>query len=163
MSHRAFIQAEPFPAAYLSARWGMSPTEVEQANGSSLRPPVSGRRFYQSQPGAEGRYKTLEASGQKFLGREAAVSYTFKDNRLFTYHVFVADDDAAGLDTDMRRYLTRVFGPLAGSVEEEDSSLKEIWHFKDRMVNYWFFEDELAILKKFKAGFGVVYKPIETD
>ena len=60
----------------------------------------------------------------------------------------------------MRRYLVREFGPNFMPTEDE-TALKLIWQFKDRIVNYWFYEDDMALSQKFKAGFGVVYKPIE--
>ena len=148
------------PQAFLNARWGMSVMEVERANHSRLEMSVSGSRFYRGAPDTEKRSQTWESRGQKFLGRPAVVSYTFLDNRLFICHVFISDKDADVLDKDMKQYLIRVFGGRY-SLTEDETSLKMVWHFKDKIVNYWFYEEDLALIGKFKAGFGVVYKPIE--
>lgn len=145
------------PRAFLNAAWGMSPAQVKEASHSILAPSASSDRFYRPAPGTENRTQTLEAHGQKFLGREAVVSYTFLDDRLFSYHVFTSDSDADRLDADMRRYLVRIFGTKYSPVED-DSSLKMVWQFKDKLVNYWFYEEDLALAAKFKAGFGVEYK-----
>ncbi len=148
------------PGAFLNSRWGMSASQVQEANRLPLRPSVFGSRFYRAAPSAESRVRTFEAGGQKFLGRPAVVNYTFLDDRLFTFHVFTSGSDADALDADMRGYLIRAFGTRFNSVDDE-SSLKMVWHFKDKLVNYWFYEEELALSVKFKAGFGVVYKPME--
>ena len=120
--------------AFLNARWGMTPQQVEAAN--------------------PGQYQGTEQRGVKFLGREAAVSYTFRGDRLYAYRVFVSDEDADTLDADMRRYLVRTFGD-GPSESEEESALKLIWQFKDRIVNYWLLKEEFSVRPKYTAGFGV--------
>ena len=64
----------------MKARWGMSPDEVMTANQISLSTPKTNKRFFSPKEGEEGRFKVLAAQGQRFLGREADVYYTFKDN-----------------------------------------------------------------------------------
>lgn len=143
----------------MKARWGMSPDEVMATNQISLSAPMTNKRFFSPREGEEGRFKVLTAQGQRFLGREADVYYTFKDNKLCMYHIFVSDNDEARLDADMRKYLTRKWGGQEGGAQE-DATLKLVWQFKDRNVNYWLYEEEMSLTAPFKAGIGVTYKPL---
>lgn len=138
----------------------MSHKQVAAANRAVLKPASFARQLYKVAPGLEGRYETWETHTQKFLGRDAVISYSFVEDQLFTFHIFTSGDDEEALDADMSRYLNRVFGPRSSNIED-GSSLKRVWHFKDRNVNYWLYEEEIALRQRFKAGFGVVYKPIE--
>lgn len=146
--------------AFMKARWGMSPDEVMAANQITLFPPHTNKRFFSPKEMEGDRHKTLQSSGQLFLGREAEVYYTFKDNRLCMYHVFVSDSDEELLDKDMRNYLNRKWGETAGTPQEDESTLKLLWQFKDVIVNYWLYQDEMALKSHFKAGVGVTYRPI---
>ena len=149
--------------AFLNARWGMSQTQLERANGRKLRPAVSHRKFYSVKKGVldKTRYKALrEDAGRSFLGREAEITYIFFDDRFFSYHVFTRDRDASTLDRDMRKFLFGRFGETFQSVEN-GRPLKMIWNQKDAIVNYWFSEVDLNLGEKYTAGYGVVYRPIE--
>jgi hypothetical protein len=146
--------------ALLNAEWGMSKAQVEASNRVQLQPSASGNRFYRAAPGTEKRYQTWETPDQAFLGRRGIASYTFFDDKLLAYHIFTSGNDAEDLDEDMRRYLIRVFGKNYSPIED-GTTLKLIWQFSDKTVNYWFYEDEMTLTKKFKAGFGVVYNPAQ--
>ncbi len=123
----------------------------------SLEPVVDNKRFYYDAQADPSRYRSYEQPGVKFLGRQAKVTYTFHDGRLFTYHVFVSDMDGEKLNADLRRYLARTFGDRSSS-QEEGSMLKLVWQFKDKTINYWFMEEELSLRPKYTAGFGVSVK-----
>ena len=142
-------------SAFLNAAWGMTPSQVEQANGSALERAPSSERFYQAPDSDRFRYGSYQRQGIRYLGREATITYTFRDDRLFAYHVFVSDTDGGALDADVRRYLTRVYGPDASPEEDEQSALKLIWHFRERIVNYWFMKDELSMSPRYTAVIGV--------
>ena len=133
----------------------MSLKEVESANNLTLLPVDGSKRFY-SDAGADTieRYRSYDDRTARFLGWGATVTYTFRDDRLFAYHVFVTDSDGERLDREFRAYLKRIFGEGAGE-PNDGAALKLIWHFKERIVNYWFIEDELSLRSKFTAGFGV--------
>ncbi len=121
----------------------------------------SALRFYTPRPGIEdSRYQTWRSEGQRFLGRTAVIHYTFLDDRLFAFHVFITDSDGQKLDSDMRRYLVARFGTQF-SREEEDPALKLLWQSKERTVNYWFYERESSLLGRFKAGYGALYHSFE--
>ena len=138
----------------------MSPEEVAEANHSTLESPLSNRHFYDIPAGQEIHYKTLEARNRRFLGFPAVTSYMFHDGKLFSYHVFISGSDADALNDRMRRYLSDAFGENYSTVEDE-TPLKLIWHFGDRVINFWSFEEDLALADRYRAGFGVVYKPLE--
>ncbi len=148
------------PLAFMDARWGMTADEVAAANQVSLSPAQTNKRFFSPKQGEEGRFQVLAAQGHRFLDRDADVYYTFKDGKLCMMHVFISDKDLDVLDADMRRHLNRVWGPEASEMTDE-GPLKQVWQTKDMNVNYWFYEDELALNNRFKAGVGVTYKPIE--
>ena len=163
LSMRAMNAPTPAPAiaedrhAFRNTTWGMSPSEVEKAVATSLTPVTNSRQFYRPSEDDKSVYVAYEQQGVSFLRREADVTYTFRDSHLLSYHVFISDADGDKLDADMRRYLTRTFGDK-GSDQEEDTSLKLVWQFKDRFVNYWFMPEELSMRPKYKAGFGVIKK-----
>jgi hypothetical protein len=139
--------------AFLNSEWGMSPNELAAVHGAALTEKTGGRHLYQAEAGTDARYKTLEASG-KFLGREAVTNFTFFDDKLVSYHVFVSDSDEHALDEDMKRYLMRAFG--AGSEEEDQGTpLKMVWQTKEKIVNYWLYEEPNALSRPYRAGFGV--------
>ena len=140
--------------AFLNAWWGMKPTEVAVANSATLRPVIDSKRYFYDAQADPSRYRSFEQQEAKFLGRPAKVTYTFHDDRLFTYHVFVSDTDGDRLDADMRHYLMKKFGDRA-SEQEEESTLRLVWQFRDRMINYWFMQEELSLRPKYTAGFGV--------
>ncbi len=146
--------------AFVNAQWGMSSDDVATANHASFSVPNTAKRFFSPKPGEEGRYTTLQASGQLFLGREADVFYTFKDHKLCMYHVFVSDSDEERLDKDMRNYLIRRWGGQGSAPQEDGSNLKLLWQFKDEIINYWLYQDELSLAGNFKAGVGVIYRPL---
>ena len=141
--------------AFRNSVWGMPLSEVERANGSVLVPADKNQHFFPQEDTDPSLYRSYEQHGLTFMGREAMVAYTFRDGRLFAYHVFVTDTDREGLDADMRRYLTRAFGPDFSEIDEEGSTLKLIWQSKDRIINYWFVEDERMLRPRYKAVFGV--------
>ena len=161
LSMRALRAPVPAPAedqhAFRGAEWGMSPEEVQKVTGSSLTPVTNSRQFYRPSEDDRSVYTAYEQQEVSFLRRQADVTYTFRDSHLLSYHVFISDADGDKLDADMRRYLTHTFGDK-GSDQEEESSLKLVWQFKDRFVNYWFMPEELSMRPKYKAGFGVIKK-----
>jgi len=142
--------------AYFRSEWGMSPAQVASANDVQLKEKPAGPRFYQAEPGSESRYQSLEAPG-RFLGRDAAISYTFYDGKLVSYHIFISGSDPDALDADMRRYLVNTFGPNTDEAEE-GSSLKMVWQTKDKIVNYWFYEEQNTLNRPYRAGFGVQHR-----
>jgi hypothetical protein len=163
-SLRALEASRTVPAvgdarAFLNAQWGMSPEEVAAANGARLQEVPSGR--YADDEAGGGRDRSYEQNGVRFLGREARAVYTFRDERLRAYHVFISDRDAAALEADMRRFLERRFGGRYS--EPDEGALKRVWHFRDRIVNYWFYPEELALGEKYRAGYGVSHRPLESD
>ncbi len=141
----------------------MSKAEVEKANGVPLERASSSLRFYKNQPGADdSRYQTWKAEGQRFLGRPGTVHYTFLNDRLFVFHIFVTDPDGEKLDADMKNYLDHKFGSDFGT-EEDDPALKRIWEDGQRIVNYWFYERKASLLGRYKAGYGVLYRALENQ
>ena len=140
--------------AFFKALWGMTPSQVGRVNGAVLKPSSSSERFYRPEDFDRSQYISYQQEGIRYLGREAAVTYTFRDRHLFATHVFVSDPNGDALDADVRRHLTRVFGADA-SAQDDQSSLKLIWQFKDRIVNYWFMEDDLSLRSKYTAVIGV--------
>ena len=146
--------------AFRNAQWGMHPTEVESANVTTLQPVANSRRFFNDTSTDLSRYHSYEQGSILFLNREARVTYTFHDDRLVAYHVFLSDREGDGLDADMRRYLTRAFGENF-SEPEDGSSLKLVWQSKDRIVNYWFMEEPLSLRSQYTAGFGVTGVGVE--
>jgi hypothetical protein len=147
--------------AFLHAEWGMSPEQVSEANGTPLEPsttPVT--RFMELGPGEETRYRILEARNQNLLGRESILRYTFKDNRLAGYYLFIPDSDCEALDRDARAYLYMKFGSSAENIDE-GTPLSLVWQSNRQVVNYWFIEDEIALAKPCRAVVGVVAQPRE--
>ena len=142
--------------AYFHAEWGMSPAQVSVVNGVPLKEQSGGHHFYQAETGSEERYQSLEAPGH-FLGRDSVISYTFHDGKLVSYHIFISDSNDQSLDADMRRYLTGEFGP-GGEEMEDGASLKMVWQTKDRIVNYWLYEEPNALTRPYRAGFGVQHR-----
>ena len=69
--------------AFYNARWGMTPGEVEKANGSSLEPLADNSKFYNDAQADPSRVRSYQKKGGLFLGREATITYTFRDDRLF--------------------------------------------------------------------------------
>ena len=132
----------------------MTPSEVERAGGMALVPASDSLKLYNVAASDPEHYLSYEQRGVKFLGREAKAVYTFRDGRLFACHLFVSDPEGEALDRDMRRYLTRVFGESA-SLPEDEQTLKLIWQFNDRIVNYWFMEEDLSLRPKYTAVFGI--------
>jgi hypothetical protein len=157
---RPTAPAAPPPRAFLNAVWGMGPEEIARVNQTPLEPPVSGRRFYVPPAGSEARYRTLETRQHKFFGRPSIVSYTFVDDKLFAYHVFVSDEEEETLDKNMREYLADKFGP-SGTAVEDGTRLKMVWQKGDVTVNYWFYEEEMGLTGRYKAVLGVLYRPLE--
>lgn len=152
---------QPALRAFINADWGMSKEEVEKANGLPLERAVSSPIFYKTDPGTDdSRHQTWRSEGQRFLGRPGTVYYTFLNGRFFAFHVFITDSDGEKLDADMKRYLEGKFGPDYG-VEEEGPALKRIWENNRRIVNYWFYERESSLIGRYKAGYGVLYRPLE--
>lgn len=140
--------------AFYRALWGMTLAQVEQANGTTLKPGPSSERFYRAEDSDRSQYLSYQQEGVRYLGRDAAVVYTFRDGHLFAYHVLVSDPVGDVLDADVRRHLTRVFGADSSTQEGQDT-LKLIWHFKDLLVNYWLMEDDLSLRPKYTAVIGV--------
>lgn len=142
----------------------MSVKEVQQVNRIELERIQNYERYY-SPKKALRDLKKLEAykeTGIKFLGREATVTYIFFNNRLFQYHVFIQDSDKSALEEDLTRYLTKEFGFLFIR-NDEGLGLRRIWQKKDRIINDWFYQDDLCLIKKYSAGFAVLYLPIENE
>ena len=144
--------------AFLNALWGMSRAEVETANGRPLQKPSSRQRFYDPPKGTEDRYEIWQVEGQNVLGRPAILFYSFLDGKLFAYHVFMTDADGEALDKTIRSYLVKKFGT---NFSEEEGTLKMLWQSKDIWVNYWFYELDLSLTTRYKAGFGVLYRQLE--
>ena len=150
--------------AFINTEWGMSVKEVQQVNRIELERIQNYERYY-SPKKALRDLKKLEAykeTGIKFLGREATVTYIFFNNRLFQYHVFIQDSDKSALEEDLTRYLTKEFGFLFIR-NDEGLGLRRIWQKKDRIINDWFYQDDLCLIKKYSAGFAVLYLPIENE
>lgn len=154
---RPLVNEKPLPeAAFILAQWGMSPKEVETANNTVLKPVNSYRRFYTPKQDIDKtRYQALEQSGLHFLGREASVIYTFIDEKLFGYHVFVSDRDPVAMDKDLRVHLASLYGNETSAVNDE-TPLKLIWDQANVIVNYWIYKDTVSVTQKYTAGFGVV-------
>lgn len=147
--------------AFQNAEWGSSPAEVERANGVTLNISASPKRYYTVKSGVDAaRYQSLESPEVDFLGRKARVTYVFFDNRLFSYAVFVEDEDAEALDAEMRDYLVHAFGEGYTSMEEDGAPLRLIWHSRATIVNYWLTET-FSLRPKASAGFGVVDNALE--
>jgi hypothetical protein len=145
------------PLAFQNASWGMSPQEVEHANRAVLAPAVESQRFFRKADDDPSHYLFYEQRDLKFLGRAANITYTFRNNHLFTYHVFVSDTDADRLDEDVRRYLTRLLGTKFSEPEDE-TALKLVWQFKNRIVNYWLVEEDISLRPKYTAVVGVTVR-----
>jgi hypothetical protein len=148
----------PEPAlgkAFLSATWGMSPAEVEEANQSNLSPSANPHKYVPI--ATDLRYEVLEEP-RDFLGRRATVSYLFFENKLYSYRVFIEDRDAVSLDKETRAYLDQAFGD---GYNTEEGPLKRIWNRKDVIVNYWFFKNELSLGEKYAAGYGVTSRSMD--
>ena len=140
----------------------MSSNQVAVANGGLLVPVVSANKFYTIKEGVadKTRYQALQQEGISFLNHEATATYIFFDDRLFSYLVFIQDADEAALDLLMKEYLIGQLGIGYSSVND-GSPLRLVWHSPEQIVNYWIFKEELTMLQKFSAGFGVVYRPLE--
>ncbi len=150
--HETIVAPAP-EKAYFRSEWGMSPEEAVSANGVPLKEKPAGQHFYEAEPGEESRYKVLEAPC-RFLARDSVVSYTFRDGRLVSYHVFTSDTEGEILDADMRRYLKRLFGSNAEDLGGE-KALKLVWQTKNKIANYWFYEELNSLTRPYRAGFGV--------
>ena len=146
----------PAQKAYFRSEWGMSPEEVSRANEVLLVPQTTQQRLYEAPTGQESRYQTLQTQG-RFLSREAIIYYTFMDERLVSYHIFLTDSDGEALDKDMRRYFFRTYGEDS-VVVDDGSPLKLLWEKRGMTANYWYFivgDSEPAL---YKAGIGVLNK-----
>ena len=142
--------------AFMSARWGMSSQEVASANHTQLNPVDTYRRFYTPKINSnKSRYQAFEQNGLKLLERDASVVYAFFDNKLFGYHLFIADRDPVGLDRELRGYLASRYGAET-SVVNDETPLKLIWDGPKFIVNYWFYKDTVSVTQKYTAGFGII-------
>ena len=157
------VPKPPAEKAFMNVAWGMSMAEVEEAIHAKLTSAEVGTRFYSPKNPLENnaKIKAYEQTELPFLGRKAKVTYIFYRDRLFLYHLFLRDNDAETLDTDVTKYLTREYGP-GFTQSEEGSSAKIIWQTKELIVNYWFYRDDLRLREQFSAGFAVIYQPIES-
>ena len=146
----------------MNARWGMSPAEVEKANTAPFKEAQSSPKLFTPKETVKdpSRYRVFQ-SEISFLGRPAAINYVFFDGKFYTYHIFVNDSDFDGLDGDMRRYLISRFGVGYSEIQDKTSSLKLVWHTREKIVNYWIYEDEYRLRLPMTAVMGVVYRPIE--
>jgi hypothetical protein len=161
--HRLSVRTEApsKSTAFLSAQWGMTPSEVAVANHAALEPVNTYRRFYTPhQDTDKARYQALEQNGLTFLEREASAIYTFFDGKLIGYHLFVVDRDPVALDRDLRVYLASHHGTETSAVSDE-TPLKLIWDHPDLIVNYWFYKDTVSVSQKYTAGFGVVNRKLK--
>lgn len=140
--------------AFSKALWGMTPSQVARVNGAALKPVSSSDQFYRAEDSDRSQYLSYQQEGARYLGRDAVITYTFRDRRLFAYHAMVSDTNGEVLDADVRRYLAQLFGKDSSS-QEDSSTLKLIWHFKDLIVNYWFMENDLVLRPKYTAVIGV--------
>ena len=156
-------QANQSHFAFLKSTWGMSPQEVEVANGVKLEPFPNPGFFYPAEVGAKQslKYSVLQEINYSFLGRDAKVVYVFFDSKLLSYYLLIHDRDPEILDKEMTGFLKTTFGANYLSVGEEHAPLKLVWTQKEYLINYWLFRETLSVSNKYTACYGVIYRPLK--
>lgn len=155
--------------AFFNSKWGMSPKEIEKENKVNLTPakivlfniPDQGGFKYPSVVNME-RYKLLNQIEHFTLwGFETKVEYSFFDNKLFEYTLFITGYDSTELHITIVTALKRQFGE--GIIENKDYYLHSIkWENKINSVSYWNWmgKEYDQNLYLYHAGIRIRYNPL---